>query len=48
MDVKTTTQNGDLDEEIYMKQPEGYMLPGNEKNVCKFVKSLYGQKHAPK
>ncbi|GJY73888.1 zinc finger, CCHC-type containing protein, partial [Tanacetum coccineum] len=30
MDVKTAFLNGDLDEEIYMKQPEGFMMPGHE------------------
>ena len=48
MDVKTTFLNGDLDEEVYMEQPEGFVLPGNEKKVCKLVKSLYGLKQAPK
>jgi len=48
MDVKTAFLNGDLDEEIYMEQPEGFMLPGNEQKVCKLVKSLYGLKQAPK
>ncbi|KAH9768292.1 Integrase catalytic domain-containing protein [Citrus sinensis] len=48
MDVKTAFLNGDLDEEIYMEQPEGFVLPGNEKKVCKLVKSLYGLKQAPK
>ena len=48
MDVKTAFLNGDLDEEIYMEQPEGYVLPGNEQKVCKLVKSLYGLKQAPK
>ncbi|KAH9765249.1 hypothetical protein KPL70_001801 [Citrus sinensis] len=48
MDVKTAFLNGDLDEEIYMEQPEGFILPGNEKKVCKLVKSLYGLKQAPK
>ena len=28
MDVKTTFLNGDLDEEIYMEQPEGFIIPG--------------------
>ena len=28
MDVKTTFLNGDLDEEIYMEQPKGFMVPG--------------------
>ncbi|GJU97058.1 zinc finger, CCHC-type containing protein [Tanacetum coccineum] len=30
MDVKTTFLNGDLDEEVYMKQPKGFVMPGNE------------------
>lgn len=44
MDVKTTFLNSDLDEEIYMEQPEDFVLPDNEKKVCKLVKSLYGLK----
>nr|KAJ0220468.1 hypothetical protein LSAT_V11C200058650 [Lactuca sativa] len=48
MDVKTTFLNGDLDEEIYMKQPEGFVMPGNEHKVCKLKKSLYGLKQEPK
>ena len=48
MNVKTTFLNGDLNEEIYMEQPEGFVLPGNEHKVCKLVKSLYGLKQAPK
>ncbi|KAD4981853.1 hypothetical protein E3N88_18524 [Mikania micrantha] len=34
MDVKTAFLNGKLDEEIYMKKPEGFILPGNERKVC--------------
>lgn len=48
MDVKTTFLNGDLDEEIYMDQPEGFVEPGQESKVCKLTKSLYGLKQAPK
>ena len=48
MDVKTTFLNGDLEEEIYMEQPEGFIVSGQEKKVCKLVKSLYGLKQAPK
>nr|GEW64990.1 zinc finger, CCHC-type [Tanacetum cinerariifolium] len=48
MDVKTTFLNGDLDEEVYTKQPEGFVMLGNEHKVCKLVKSLYRLKQAPK
>ncbi|GJV42668.1 zinc finger, CCHC-type containing protein [Tanacetum coccineum] len=48
MDVKTAFLNGDLDVEIYMKQPEGFVMPGHESKVCKLKKSLYGLKQAPK
>nr|KAJ0221909.1 hypothetical protein LSAT_V11C200058740 [Lactuca sativa] len=48
MDVKIAFLNGDLDAEIYMKQPEVFVMPGNEHKVCKLKKSLYGLKQAPK
>ena len=48
IDVKTAFLNGDLDEEVYMDQQKGFVLRGNEKKVCKLVKSLYGLKQAPK
>ena len=48
MDVKTVFLNGNLDEEIYMEQPEGFIVHGQEKKVCRLVKSLYGLKQAPK
>ena len=47
MDVKTAFLNGDLDEEIYMEKPEGFIVPGQEKKVCRLVKSLYGSKQTP-
>ncbi|KAK4385611.1 Retrovirus-related Pol polyprotein from transposon TNT 1-94 [Sesamum angolense] len=48
MDVKTVLLNGELDEEIYMEQPERFVVPGQEKKVRRLVKSLYGLKQAPK
>ena len=44
MDVETAFLNGELNEEIYMKQPEGFIVPSQEKKVCRLVKSLYGLK----
>ena len=46
MDVKTTFLNGDLEEEIYMKQPEGFSYRECENLVCKLKKSIYGLKQA--
>ena len=48
MDVKTAFLNRDLEEEIYMEQPDGFAVKGQEGNVCKLLKSLYGLKQAPK
>jgi len=48
MDVKTAFLNGDSEEEIYMSQPEGCEVPGQENKVHKLIKFLYGLKQAPK
>nr|GEZ27716.1 hypothetical protein [Tanacetum cinerariifolium] len=48
LDVKTTFLYGDLEEEIYMDQSEGFKVRGRENMVCKLKKSLYGLKHAPR
>ena len=48
MDVVTAFLNGELGEEIYMQQPEGYVEPGSEDMLCKLKKSLYGIKQSPR
>ena len=48
MDVKTTFLHGDLDEYIYMKQPEGFIVKDTKELVCKIKKSLYGLKQSPR
>jgi hypothetical protein len=48
MDVKTTFLNGELEEEIYMTQSDGFVVKGQEDKVCKLLKSLYGPKQATK
>jgi hypothetical protein len=48
MNVKTTFLYGELEEEIYMDQPNGFTANGQEGKVCKLLKSLYGLKQAPK
>ena len=46
MDITTAFLNGTLDEEVFMKQPEGFETEGNL--VCRLRKSLYGLKQAPR
>ncbi|GKV39992.1 hypothetical protein SLEP1_g47676 [Rubroshorea leprosula] len=48
LNVETTFLHGDLKEEIYMKQLEGFEVQGKKNLVCKLKKSLYGLKQAPR
>ena len=48
LDVKTAFLHGDLEESIYMHQPEGYVKKGDENKVCLLKKSLYGLKQSPR
>ena len=44
MDVKATFLNGDLKENVYMKQPKGFIMEGKENMGCHLKKSIYGLK----
>jgi hypothetical protein len=46
MDVKTAFLNGDLHENVYMAQPEGFAMEGKEHLGCRLKKSIYGLKQA--
>ena len=48
MDVKTVFLHGNLEEEILMAQPEGFVEEGTEDMVCLLKKSLYGLKQSPR
>jgi hypothetical protein len=48
MDVKSSFLNGELEEEVYIEQPEGFQLSENIDYVCKLKKALYGLKKAPR
>ena len=46
--VKSAFLNGDVHEEMYVKQPNGFIVEGKEGHVLKLKKALYGLKQAPR
>ena len=44
MDVKTTFLNNEVEDEVYIEHPKGFVTHGKESHVCKLKKSLYGLK----
>ena len=46
MNVKAAFLNGNLEEEIYMNQPEDFSIEGKEHMVCRLKKSIYRLKQA--
>jgi hypothetical protein len=46
MDVKTSFLNGEIEEEVYIEQPDGFVIH-EESHVCRLKKALYVLKQAP-
>jgi hypothetical protein len=48
MEVKTTFLNGEIEEEVYIEQPDGFVIHEHKSHVCRMKKALYGLKQAPR
>jgi hypothetical protein len=47
MDIKTVFLNGEIEEEVYIEQPEGFVIHDEKSHVCRLKKTLYGLKQTP-
>jgi hypothetical protein len=47
MDVKTTFLNGEIEEEVYIEHPDGFMIHEKDSHVCRLKMALYGLKNPP-
>jgi hypothetical protein len=48
MDVKTTFLNREIEEEVYIEQPDGFVIHEKESHVCRLKMALYGIKQPPR
>jgi hypothetical protein len=48
MNVKTTFLNGEIEEEVYIEQPERFVIHNKKSHVCRLKKALYGLKQVPR
>jgi len=48
IDVKSAFLNGELEEEVYVTQPPGFVIKGKEEKVLRLYKALYSLKQAPR
>ena len=48
MDVKITFLNGEIEKEVYIEQPNGFVIHEKESHVCRLKKAMYGLKQTPR